>query len=119
MRELISSGSPWETKVGYSRAVVVGDTIYVSGTAGEGADAYEQTVSALAIISGVLEGAGFALTDVAQSRLVVSDWEHWEDAARAHGEAFASIRPAFSIVHALPFVDPEIRVELEVTAVRG
>jgi enamine deaminase RidA (YjgF/YER057c/UK114 family) len=119
MRELITSGSSWEPKIGYSRAVVVGDTIYVSGTAGEGPDAYAQTVSALAIIEGVLEGAGFALTDVVQSRLVVADWDHWEDAARAHGEAFAEIRPAFSIVHALPFVDESIRVELEVTAVRG
>lgn len=118
MRELISSGSPWEPKIGYSRAVVVGDTIYVSGTAGEGPDAYAQTVSAVAIIEGVLRGAGFALADVVQSRLVVADWDHWEDAARAHGETFGEIRPAFSIVHALPFVDEAIRVELEVTAVR-
>lgn len=119
MRTTISTGSPWEPKVGYSRAVVVDDTIFVSGTAGEGDNAYDQTRAALATLETVLIENGFALTDVAQSRLVVADWEHWEDAARAHGEVFGEIRPAFSLVHALPFVDESIRVEIEAIAVRS
>lgn len=119
MRRTISTGSPWEPRVGYSRAVVVNDTIYISGTAGEGDGAYAQTRSALATIETVLTDAGFTLSDVVQSRLVVADWEHWEDAARAHGEVYGEIRPAFSIVHALPFVDESIRVEVEAIAVRA
>lgn len=97
MRQLISTGSRWETEVGYSRAVVVGDTIYISGTAGDGPDAYAQTRAALATIEGVLIDNGFTLSDVVQSRLVVADFEHWRDAARAHGEVYADIRPAFSL----------------------
>ncbi len=119
MRTIVSTGSPWESAVGYSRAVVVGDMMFVSGTAGPGATAYEQTRAALATLETVLADNGFALTDVAQSRLVVADWEHWEDAARAHGEVFGEIRPAFSLVHALPFVDEAIRVEIEAIAVRS
>lgn len=118
MRQLISSGSPWESKVGYSRAVVVDNTIYISGTAGEGQDVYTQTLDALATIEKVLTENGFTLSDVVQSRLVVADFEHWEDAARAHGEVYGEIRPAFSLVHALPFVEESILVELEATAVR-
>ena len=118
MRRTISTGSPWEPKIGYSRAVVVDDTIYISGTAGAGDDAYTQARTALATIESVLTENGFALSDVVQSRLIVADWEHWEDAARAHGEVYGDIRPSFSIVHALPFVDESIRVELEAIAVR-
>ncbi len=61
---------------------------------------------------------GFALTDIVQSRLAVADFEHWQDAARAHGEIFGAIRPAFSLVHALPFVEGTILVEIEAIAVR-
>jgi len=118
MRQLISTGSPWEPKVGYSRAVVVNDTIYVSGTAGNGPDVYAQTRDALATIEKVLTDSGFTLGDVVQSRLVVADFEHWEDAARAHGEVYGEISPAFSLVHALPFVDASILVEVEAIAVR-
>lgn len=118
MRQLVSTGSPWEPKVGYSRAVVVDDTIYISGTAGKGPDVYAQTRDALSIIEKVLSDNGFSLSDVVQSRLVVADFEHWEDAARAHGEVYGKIRPAFSLVHALPFVDDSILVELEAVAVR-
>ncbi len=118
MRQRISTGSPWEPRVGYSRAVVVDDTIYISGTAGKGADVYAQTRDALATIEKVLTDSGFSLSDVVQSRLVVADFDHWEDAARAHGEIYGEIRPAFSLVHALPFVDPEILVEVEAIAVR-
>ncbi|HDR9498616.1 TPA: RidA family protein [Burkholderia cepacia] len=118
MRKRISTGSPWEPKVGYSRAVVVDNTIYISGTAGKGADVYVQTRDALATIDRVLADSGFSLSDVVQSRLVVADFDNWEAAARAHGEIYGDIRPAFSLVHALPFVDPEILVEVEAIAVR-
>jgi len=119
MRKQISTGSPWEPKVGYSRAVVVDNTIYISGTAGKGADVYAQTRDALATIDRVLADSGFSLSDVVQSRLVVADFDNWEAAARAHGEIYGDIRPAFSLVHALPFVDPEILVEVEAIAVRA
>ncbi len=125
-RTLITSGSPWEGKIGYSRAVVVDNTIYISASAATGPDGkvvspdiYEQTTHVIAMLEGILVNAGFALADVVQSRLTISDWENWEHAARAHGEAFADIRPALAIVHALPFVDPDIKVELELTAVRS
>lgn len=118
MRTLISTGSPWEPKVGYSRAVIVNDTIFISGTAGKGSDVYAQTRDALATIETVLTENGFALADVVQSRLVVADFEHWQDAARAHGEIYNAIRPAFSLVHALPFVEDAILVEVEAIAVR-
>lgn len=119
MRQLISTGSPWESKVGYSRAVIVNDTIFISGTAGQGPDVYAQTREALATIEKVLTDNGFQLADVAQSRLVVADFAHWQDAARAHGEVYGDIRPAFSLVHALPFVDDAILVEVEAIAVRA
>jgi len=119
MRRLISTGSPWESKVGYSRAVVVGDMIFISGTAGEGEDVYAQTSDALSTIEAVLLENDFALADVVWSRLAVADFEHWEDAARAHGEVYGDIRPAFSLVHALPFVDETILVEVEAVAVRA
>jgi enamine deaminase RidA (YjgF/YER057c/UK114 family) len=118
MHQRISTGSPWEPKVGYSRAVVADNTIYISGTAGKGPDVYTQTRDALSIIEKVLTDNGFTLADVVQSRLVVADFAHWEDAARAHGEVYGDIRPAFSLVHALPFVEDTILVELEATAVR-
>lgn len=119
MRKLVSTGSPWESKVGYSRAVIVGDAIFISGTAGNGEDVYAQTRDALATIEKVLTDNGFALADVVQSRLAVADFVHWEDAARAHGEVYGEIRPAFSLVHALPFVDDAIFVEVEAVAVRA
>lgn len=72
MRKLISTGSPWEARVGYSRAVVVDDTIYISGTSGQGPDAYAQTRAALAVTEHVLASNGFTLSDVAHSRLSVA-----------------------------------------------
>lgn len=118
MRQLISSGSPWEAQIGYSRAVVVGDMIFVSATAGTGPDVYSQTASALAKLATVLEENGFALADVVSTRVSVSEFDKWADAGRAHGEVFGEIRPAFALVHALPFLDESILVEVELTAVR-
>ena len=122
-RKLVTSGSPWEAKMGYSRAVVVDDTIYISASAATGADGkvvspelYEQTRHVIAMLGGILEENGFGLDEVVQSKLYVSDFENWQEAARAHGEAFGEIRPAFSLVHVLPFVDPEMKVELELVA---
>jgi enamine deaminase RidA (YjgF/YER057c/UK114 family) len=119
MRRLISTGSPWEAKAGYSRAVVAGDTIYISGTSGHGPDVYAQTRDALAVIERVLASNGFTLADVVHSRLSVADFDHWEDAARAHGEVYVEVRPAFALVHALPFVDDSILIEAEAIAVRA
>lgn len=119
MRKLISSGSPWEAKVGYSRAMVVDGTIYISGTSGNGPDVYAQTKDALAVIEHVLTSNGFALADVVHSRLSVADFDHWEDAARAHGEVYGKVRPAFALVHVLPFVDDGILVEAEAIAVHS
>lgn len=119
MRRLIGTGSPWESQVGYSRAVIVNDVIFVSGTSGQGPDVYTQTKDALATISDVLAGSGFALADVVHSRMSVADFEHWEDAARAHSEVYGEVRPAFALVHALPFADQAILVEIEAVAVRA
>lgn len=119
MHQRISSGSPWESKVGYSRAVIAGNTIYISGTAGEGASVAEQTRHALSIIAKVLTDNGFTLNDVVQSRLAVADFSHWQDAAAVHGEVYGGIRPAFTLVHALPFVDESILVEVEAIAARS
>ncbi len=126
MRKLITSGSPWEAKIGYSRAVQVDNMLFVSASAATNPDGsvvspelYEQTRVALQNLGTVLEENGFSLADVVSSRLSVSDFENWAEAARAHGEAFGEIRPAFALVHALPFIDPEIKVEVELIAVRG
>lgn len=117
MRKLVSTDSPWETEIGYSRAVIVDDAIYISGTSGQGPDVYTQTKDALATIEHVLTSNGFALANVVYSRLSVADFAHWQDAARAHGEVYGTVRPAFALVHALPFVDASILVEVEAVAV--
>ena len=125
-RTLVTSGSPWEAKIGYSRAVIVGDTIYISASAATGPDGkvvspdlYEQTKFVIGMLGGILEDNGFSLANVVQSKLYVSDFANWAEAARAHGEAFGEIRPAFTLVNALPFLDPEILVEFELVAVRN
>jgi len=126
MQKLISSGSPWESKIGYSRAVVVNNMIFVSASAATGDDGkvvspdlYTQTRFVLDKLAGVLEDAGFSMAEVVSSRLSVSDFDNWSEATRAHGEVFAEVRPAFAIVHALPFIDPEILVEVELVAVHS
>lgn len=109
--------------MGYSRAVQVGGTLFVSATAATGpdgavvsADLYEQTKNILEKLDAVLQNAGFTLNEVVSSRMAVSDWDNWSEAARAHGEVFGEIRPAFTLTHALPFVDPEMLVEIDITA---
>jgi enamine deaminase RidA (YjgF/YER057c/UK114 family) len=125
MRTLFSSGSDWEHKLGYSRAVLVGETLYISATSAAGPDGsvtgdlYEQTRYALEKLGAVLAEAGFGYEHVVQSKLYVTDISRWEDAGRAHGEVFGEIRPALSLLHVLPFLDPAMLVELELVATKG
>jgi enamine deaminase RidA (YjgF/YER057c/UK114 family) len=122
-RRLISGHSPYEPIVGYSRAVVAGDRVHVSGTAPIPADgtappegAYEQAKLALEIVAGALERAGTDLEHVVRTRVYVTDAALWQDVARAHGEAFADVRPANTTVVA-QLLDPAWKVEIEVEAV--
>ena len=124
MRTLYSSGSAWENKMGYSRAVQVGDSLYISATSAAAADGsvtgdlYEQTRFALEKLGGVLAEAGFHYEDVVQSKLYVTNIADWEQAATAHEEVFGEIRPALSLLHVLPFLDPAMLVEVELVAQR-
>ena len=125
MRTNISSGAKWEDIVGYSRAVVMGNTIEVSGTVavddqgvvGKG-DAYAQTKFIIQKIEGVLKQAGFSLNDVVRTRMYVTDIKRWEEVGKAHGEFFGKIKPATSMVEVSGFIEPDYLVEIEVTAVR-
>ena len=119
-RRLISSGGAYEPIVGYSRAVRVGDLIFVSGTVGDGGDAYEQTKSAIAKIEVALHEAGASLEDVVRTRMFVTAiGEQWQDVGRAHAEAFADVRPAATMVEVSALIAPEYLVEVEVDAYVG
>ncbi len=122
----ISSGTPWEPLRGYSRAVQVGESIFVSGTTALGNDGvtggdspYLQTKFVIERIRAVLTKRGFSLSDVVRTRLFVTDLSRWDDYALAHREFFAEIRPASSIVEVSRLVDPRMLVEIEVDAIRG
>jgi enamine deaminase RidA (YjgF/YER057c/UK114 family) len=125
MRKLISSGSPYEQKVGISRAVRVGNVIAVSGTAplssdgrtvGIG-DAGAQARRCLEIIAGALEKAGASLPQVVRTRTLLVRIEDWEAVAAVHGEFFGQIRPANTIMQVSRFIDPDWLVELEADAI--
>lgn len=120
-RQLISSGSPFEKPIGFSRAVRVGNAIAVSGTApiapGGGTaypgDLYRQTRTCLEIIKDAIEKAGGRLEDVIRTRIMLVDISRWQEAARAHGEFFGDIRPASTFVQVSRFIDADWLVEIE------
>src|SRR5262245_17742337 len=125
MRRLISSGSPYEPKVGISRAVRVGNVIAVSGTAPLGADGrtvgigdpVAQARRCLEIIKDALERAGTSLDHVVRTRTLLTRIDDWQAVAAVHGEFFGTIRPANTIMQVSRFIDPEWLVEFEVDAV--
>ena len=124
-KTLYSSGAKWESIVGYSRAVKVGNTIEVTGTVAVndqnelvgGNDAYEQTRFIIQKIASVLERAGASLKDVVRTRMFVTDISRWEEYGRAHGEFFASIRPCTSMIEVKGLIAPEYLIEIEATAI--
>lgn len=122
-RQNFSSGGKWEPTIGYSRAVRVGNQIFVSGCTAadqngntEG-DAYIQTQKTIATIRRALEGLGADLTHVVRTRIFVKNINDWEAIGRAHGEVFGEIRPAATMVEVSNFIAPEMLVEIEADAV--
>lgn len=124
MRKKISSGSPWENIVGYSRAVRVGNIIEVAGTTamdgdilvGKG-DVYEQTVFIFKKIEKALVEAGATLADVVRTRMFITDISKWEAAGKAHGEFFKDIKPVSTMVEVSSLINSDLLIEIEVTAI--
>jgi enamine deaminase RidA (YjgF/YER057c/UK114 family) len=124
-RKNYSSGIPWEPLRGYSRAVRVGNSLYVSGMTavtekGEvvaPGDAYQQTKYILENVRFVLKKAGFQMTDVVRTRLMVTDLSKWKNYAHAHRQVFDAIRPASSICEVARLMDPRMMIEIEVEAI--
>ena len=123
MRQLISSGAPWEASVGYSRAVRVGNVVEVAGTTAQdgdvisGPEEYAQTRRILEKIAVALHEAGASLEHVVRTRIFVTDIGKWEAVGRAHGEVFGDIRPVTTMVQVAALIDPRLLVEIEATAI--
>ena len=124
-RQLISSGGPWEEAVGYSRAVRVGNQVFVAGTTAAqadgtvfgGDDAYLQAKRCFEIIANALAAAGAEMADVVRTRMYLTDISRWEEVGRAHGEVFGTTRPAATMVQVAALISPEMLVEIEADAV--
>ena len=124
-RRCASSGSKWEPLMGYSRAVRKGSIIAVTGSVGINADGTyspslaDQTRRSLQIVRAAVEALGGKIEDVIRTRMFVTDVSKWEEVARVHGEVFADIRPATSIVQVAKLIDAEAQIEIEADAVVG
>ena len=124
-REKIFSGTPWEPKVCYSRAIKVGDIVFVSGTTGTDpsgkvlapGDMYAQSVQAIRNIEKALKRLGMGLENVVRTRMYVTQIDRWEEVAKAHAEFFGQVHPATSLIGVARLVDPEMLVEIEAEAV--
>ena len=124
-RKRVSSVSPYEDVIGFSRAVRVGDLVFVSGTVAWGpdgklvgaGDVYAQAKQTLANIEGYLREAGASLKDVVRTRIYLTDIGRWQEVARAHREAFGDVRPASSLLEISRLAEPEMLVEIEAVAV--
>ena len=123
-RRNVSTGSPWEGKIGYSRAVRVGQSVQVSGTTAmtstglvRKGDSYAQTIHTLKTIEAALAQAGASMADVVRTRIHMANIEQWPEVGRAHGEVFGSIRPATTMVEVKRLIDPDMLVEIEADAI--
>jgi enamine deaminase RidA (YjgF/YER057c/UK114 family) len=123
MTRKISTGTPWEPVVGYSRAVAAGDYVFVAGCTSvaddefvHDGDAQAQTAQAIANIAGALAEFGLRLADVVRTRMFVTDISRWQEYGRAHGAAFGEAMPATSMIGVAALVDPRMLVEVEAVA---
>ena len=126
-RRRISSGGPWESVAGYSRAVVVGDSCWVAGTTDAGPDGRSshpgdvaaQARATLGIIERALAEAGFGLADVVRTRMFVTDISRWAEVGAVHGEVFGETRPAATLVEVSALIDSSLLIEIEAEARRA